>query len=77
MFVDDLLYIRAQLSTGVKHPKTFSPSSSANTSTASTPDNRSISSQHKSKRDKLRNFFNATRPETKMPMHRGLPIKMM
>ncbi|RFU81534.1 hypothetical protein TARUN_693 [Trichoderma arundinaceum] len=61
MFLDDLLYIRAHMSTGVNHPQIFSPSPSTANSAASTPDNRSLASEKKKKRS----FFSGPRPVVK------------
>jgi hypothetical protein len=72
MFVDDLLNIRAHMSTGTNRPKSFSPSSK-NSSAASTPDNRSLTSQKK--KNILRRIF-GSQPQ-KPPMYRGVPVKMM
>lgn len=57
MFIDDLVHIRAHLSTGKSHPKIFSPTSSATSSAAPTPDNRSIASVEKKQKKRLSNFF--------------------
>ncbi|KAL7917283.1 hypothetical protein ACQKWADRAFT_324775 [Trichoderma austrokoningii] len=59
MFIDDLVYIRAHLSTGKTHPKIFSPTSSATSSAAPTPDNRSIASVEK-KQKKRHSFFGSS-----------------
>ncbi|KAL7789136.1 hypothetical protein V8C37DRAFT_418111 [Trichoderma ceciliae] len=56
MFVDDLLYIRAHLSTSI-----FSPPSSPSNSASSTPDARSLAS-HKNKK---RGLFSGPRPVVK------------
>lgn len=55
MFIDDLLYIRAHLS-GKNQPKIFSPSGSAASSAAPTPDNRSIASNEKKQKKRLSIF---------------------
>ncbi|KAM0518125.1 hypothetical protein ACHAPE_004532 [Trichoderma viride] len=60
MFIDDLIHIRAHLSTGKTHPKIFSPTSSATSSAAPTPDNRSIASVEKKK--KRLSFFPSSKP---------------
>jgi hypothetical protein len=63
MFIDDLAYIRAHLSTGKKaHAKIFSPSSSATSSAAPTPDNRSIASTEKKNKKRFSLF--SSKPAT-------------
>ncbi|UKZ64267.1 uncharacterized protein TrAtP1_005485 [Trichoderma atroviride] len=61
MFIDDLVYIRAHLSTGKTHPKIFSPTSSATSSAAPTPDNRSIASVEKKHKKRL-SIFSSSKP---------------
>lgn len=64
MFIDDLVYIRAHLSTGKNHPKIFSPTSSATSSAAPTPDNRSIASTEKKQKKRLSFFSSSSKPKT-------------
>ncbi|PTB38157.1 hypothetical protein M441DRAFT_29554 [Trichoderma asperellum CBS 433.97] len=59
MFIDDLLYIRAHLS-GKNQPKIFSPSGSAASSAAPTPDNRSIASNEKKQKKRLSIFSSSS-----------------
>lgn len=61
MFIDDLLHIRAHLSTGKNHPKIFSPTASATSSAAPTPDNRSIASVEKKQKKRL-SIFSSSKP---------------
>ncbi|KAL6894721.1 hypothetical protein GGI43DRAFT_386315 [Trichoderma evansii] len=56
MFIDDLLHIRAHLSAGKNQPKIFSPTASATSSAAPTPDNRSIASNEKKNKKRLSIF---------------------
>lgn len=75
MFIDDLLHIRAHLSTGKNHPKIFSPTSSATSSAAPTPDNRSIASNEK-KQKKRHSIFSSSSSSKAKAANLNLPANV-